>query len=178
MENSNEKFLEFNGNILLFVCINGNNWVAIKPICQALNVDYSAQYRRLKRDPILASAYGVHPIQVPNEQLRTFACVPELYVYGFIFGIASKSETLTEYKKQCYKLLFDHFHGVITGRNKLLKSKALLRKEKAELEVALSENKQFVRYQQLPKEQNRNKQELIQLDERGVKSQLEIFNEN
>jgi hypothetical protein len=41
-------------------------------------------------------------------------------VYGWIFSLTSDSNELLEYKKECYDLLHDHFHGVIGKRKDFL----------------------------------------------------------
>lgn len=37
--NKHEKFLKFNGKNIVFLSIDGTYWIAIKPICDALNID-------------------------------------------------------------------------------------------------------------------------------------------
>ena len=34
---------------------NGQNYVAVKPVCEALGIDHSSQIRDLKEDPVLGS---------------------------------------------------------------------------------------------------------------------------
>lgn len=46
--NTHHNFLEFNGKNILFKSENGVYWVAVKPICEALNVVYTGQLKRLK----------------------------------------------------------------------------------------------------------------------------------
>ena len=45
-------FLQFNNTNVLFTSVEGVTYVAIKPICKALNVDYSAQLLKLKNEII------------------------------------------------------------------------------------------------------------------------------
>lgn len=61
MKQSFEKFLEFNGKTLVFLAIDGIYWIAIKPVCEAINVNFSRQYRVLKADPILGPACLFRP---------------------------------------------------------------------------------------------------------------------
>ena len=86
-------FLEFKGKNLLFTTINGTTYVAIKPVCEAVNVDYTQQFKNINADSILGPVLCKHTMQVPGEQVRNYACLPERYVYGWIFSIKSKSET-------------------------------------------------------------------------------------
>jgi hypothetical protein len=83
-------------------------------------VRYAAQLRRLKNDALLGSEYSVWSIQVGNLQGREYTCIPEKYIYGWIFSINSDSSELLKFKKECYDLLYNHFHGVIGKRKELL----------------------------------------------------------
>ena len=47
------KFLEFKGKNIVYLSVNGTYWIAIKPVCEALKVDYIAQFKNLKEDEIL-----------------------------------------------------------------------------------------------------------------------------
>ncbi|MBN8565220.1 MAG: hypothetical protein J0M25_00610 [Flavobacteriales bacterium] len=124
MKDSISNFLQFNNTNVLFTTVDGVTYVAIKPICQALNVDYSAQLLRVKNDPLLGSEYGVYHIQVGNLQGRKYTCISEKYIYGWIFSINSTSPEFLDFKKECYDLLYNHFHGVIGRRKELLLGKA------------------------------------------------------
>lgn len=95
MKEEIKKFLEFNGKVIHFLSVDGQYWIAIKPICRALGVDYIRQFKNLKADAILAPAYAVQPMQtpdkqnsisipalsvqttqVPKNQLRNYLCLP------------------------------------------------------------------------------------------------------
>jgi len=55
---------------------------------------------------------------------RQMASLPEKWIYGWIMQLESKSPELLQYKKLCYEVLNDYFHGAITGRKNLLVQKA------------------------------------------------------
>jgi len=121
--NKHEKFLEFNGKNIVFISVEGFYWIAIKPICDALNIDADRSIKNIKIDPILAPEWSKQTIQVSKngkKQLRNVTCIPEKFIYGWIFSLRSDSKELTEYKKTCYNLLYNHFHGTITNRKELL----------------------------------------------------------
>ena len=52
MKQSIVKFLTFKGKTLLFLAKDGVYYVAIKPVCEAIGVDYIQQYKNLNDDPI------------------------------------------------------------------------------------------------------------------------------
>ena len=113
MKQSIAIFLEFKGKNLLFLAKNGIYWIAVKPICEVLEVDYIRQFKNMKEDPILGPALSKQTMQVPNDQTRSLVCLPEHFIYGWVFSIKSQSPQLLEYKKDCYEILFNHFHGAI-----------------------------------------------------------------
>lgn len=43
-----EKFLEFNDKKIIFLSVDGTYWIALKPICEALNVDWNRSYQNVK----------------------------------------------------------------------------------------------------------------------------------
>ena len=48
-----EYFLSFNGKAIYFKENQNEYWIAIKPICEALNVDYIRAYKNLTKDELL-----------------------------------------------------------------------------------------------------------------------------
>jgi hypothetical protein len=114
------KYIQFNGKNICYKRINGEYWIVVKSVCEALNVEYTRQFKNLQKDPILGAALAKQPMQLPGEnQKRDCVCLPEVYVYGWIFQIRSASKELLEYKKKCYLVLYRHFHGIITRRAEL-----------------------------------------------------------
>jgi len=176
MSSKNSKFLEFNGKVIYFIDVNGTNWIAIKPICEALGVDFEAQRKLLKNDVVLSQLPSEQTVVANDNRLRKMICLPEFYIYGWIFGINSQSKELKEYKWKCYELLYNHFHGTITRREKLLtqKCKDLIEIEK--IELSLSSNSEFQRLTQLKSNINKTKKVLISLDKEVTAAQLELFN--
>lgn len=124
MNESSKKFLEFNGTNIYFIAADGQFWVALKPICEALGVNWNRQYQNLKNNDFLKAVYAQQQMQAPDNQLRNYVALPEFYVYGWIMEIQSSSPELLKYKWECYRILYEHFHGAITGRKSLLRQKA------------------------------------------------------
>jgi hypothetical protein len=44
MEENLKKFLDFNGQSINFLAVDGIYWIAVKPICKALNIDDQSQF--------------------------------------------------------------------------------------------------------------------------------------
>jgi len=118
------KFLEFNGNTLVFLAVNGQYWIALKPICEALVISYKRAHENLLADPIYSELSTNQGMVAADGKTRKMVCLPEEWIYGWIMQLQSKSPDLIEYKKECHRVLYNHFHGTITGRKELLAQKA------------------------------------------------------
>lgn len=166
--NFSKKFLEFNGKQMFFTLINGKWWIALKPICDALNVNWNRQWQNLKKDITLSTQYAVQHMQVGENQPRKMVCLPEFYIYGWLFQIQSESTELLNYKWECYEVLHDYFHGTITQRGNLLRRKAEAQEEidKAIEEIPLVVEKQ--------KEINRINRNLRELDKDILTGQFSL----
>ena len=68
------KYLEFKGKNIVYLSVSGTYWIAIKPVCEALNINYNRQYQNIKSDPILSPEFAKQQIQVPGKQLRDYKC--------------------------------------------------------------------------------------------------------
>lgn len=142
-------FIDFKGKNILFARVKGKYWISIKSVCEAINVNYNRQFQNIQADPILGSAFANQQIQVPDDQGRSMACLPEYLVYGWIFSIKSASPELIEYKKECYAVLYDHFHGVITRKAEMYSEMAKAKKRMAELEAALNTTPEYAEFTEM-----------------------------
>jgi len=174
MKTEIEKFLEFNGKTINFVAADGQYWIALKPICEALGVNWDRQYKNLKDDENLKAVYAIQPMQAPDNQMRNYVALPEFFIYGWIFQIQSASPKLLKYKWECYRILYEHFHGVIGGRKNLLKEKA-----KAQLEMEQVYNHlgvdQALKLQRAEKQINQINAKLRQLDSEVLQEERNLF---
>lgn len=137
MEKNLRKFLEFNGKTIYFLSKDGNYWIAIKPICEALNLEYTRQFKNIKEDDILGKVLAKQPI--PTEGgIQKMIALPEFYIYGWLFSIQSANANLNKYKWECYRILYEHFHGMITQREKLIgeRLKAEMQMDKIEKTIS------------------------------------------
>jgi hypothetical protein len=141
--NNMKKYLDFNGTQIPFALIDGKYWVAIKPICEALGVDYIRQFKNLKSDEILGQLLSKQTITGADDKLYKMISLPERYVYGWIFSLQSKSEALVAYKMKCYDVLYDYFHGTLTRRQELLLQKAELLDSNEKTRAELGEDLRF-----------------------------------
>lgn len=177
--NKHEKFLEFNGENIIFLNVEGVYWIAVKPICEALKIDAFRSIKNLKNDPILGSEWSKQTTQVEKNgiiQGRNMTCIPEKFIYGWICFLNADNEELNNYKKTCYELLYNHFHGTITNRKELLLERNRIDDTITNLRKALKEEDD--KYLQLENLINKRKllnSQLNSFDKELIK-QPELFN--
>src|SRR5580765_5803423 len=126
-----KNFLRFHDAELEFVFNEGEWWVAIKPICEALKVDYNRQFQNLKRDTDLKQLYAKQHTTGADNKLYEMICLPEYIIYWWLATIHTNSEELRMYRMECAKILHAHFKGSIGDRGEERK-KILLEQIKAE----------------------------------------------
>lgn len=196
MEQSIERSLEFNDRQVYFLPADGMWWIAIKPICEALGVDYEAQRKRLTTDPILSKVWAAHTIMIMGKptgpakgsapsvetvqtlqmQGRKMVCLPEFFVYGWIFKLKSGSKQLEAYQWQCYQLLYNYFHGTLNQRNAVLREHqgAIQEARHLEQELAAAEPR-FAKLRELRNKVRGCNKTLRKLDGDLVSNQLPIW---
>lgn len=174
MQTETKKFLEFNGKSVFFLAKGGTYWIAIKPICEALEVNFDRQFKNLKVDKILSQVYAKQPIPTAGG-IQKMLCISERYVYGWLFSIKSDSKQLLEYKRTCYELLFEYFHGAITSRETLIREKTKDQLEVERLEAALTTNADYQRLKEIKAKAKAINTQLRQQDLDIAKEQLTLF---
>lgn len=133
--------LTFRDKNILYKRIDGCIWIAVKPVCEALNVNYNRQFQQLKAHPIFGAVSALQRMQKPGSQARKMICLPEEYIYGWLFSINSDSEELIAYQRECIQ----HFYETIKRREELYHQFAKCKKEIAELDNKLKDNEDFQR---------------------------------
>jgi hypothetical protein len=168
METKIKKFLEFNGKTIFFVDVNGTNWIAIKPICEAIGVDFEAQRKALKRDKLLNGVPSNQTVHDASNRLQKMLCLPEKYIYGWIFRIQTSNEDILPFQQKCYDILFDYFHGTITKRKEFLSQRNDIDARLYEINLKLKEENELIQ------ERNRiiNEKKLINISLRKLDSSL------
>ena len=75
--------------------------IPIKPICEALGVDYPNQYKKLKEHPIYSSSIVLSTMIASDNKAREMTCIPIQFLSGWIFSInpANVKEEAKEEKR-------------------------------------------------------------------------------
>lgn len=115
---SKQKISIINGvEIFAEVNENGNVFIPVKPVCQAIGVDPEGQRQRILRHYILSSTAFMVKAVAADEKDREMLCLPLEYVYGWIFTIdanlvaETNRESVATYQQECYQALYRHFAG-------------------------------------------------------------------
>ena len=162
----------------IFIISNGlEKFVAIKPICEALGVDYSSQLQKIKDDEILSSTVGLNTTVGADGKERKMQSIPIKYVFGWLFTINPENvkpeikHLIIKYKKECYDALFDSF----TKRTSLLKEKTDYQIQIETLEEDLKTDNRYIKIQELKSSIKMTSQQLNNLDKNVVNEQLDLF---
>ena len=101
---------------------NGNIFVPVKPICQAIGVDPEAQRQRILRHYILSSTAFTLKVVASDEKEREMLCLPLEFIYGWLFTIdanliaEARREKVAAFQRECYDVLYRHFAGSLRRR--------------------------------------------------------------
>ena len=117
-------------------------------------------------------------MQLSNDQGRNMVCLPEKFIYGWIFSIKSESKSLYDYKRRCYEILYDYFHGTITKRQVILKEKTQTQFEIEKLEAELREIPKYKKLVELKAKKMRTGKSLKALDKEFVSGQMELWEQD
>lgn len=112
---SNIITVNFRNDTLFAVEREDGVFIALKPICDRLGLDWAAQLQRLKGDEILTEGMVVTTIPSSKGPQET-TCLRLDLVNGWLFTISDKRvkpecrEIVLAYKRECYAVLFEHFY--------------------------------------------------------------------
>lgn len=93
-------------------------FVALKPMVEAMGLDWSAQFRRVQRDPILSEGIAMMATPFGRGGDQETLCINVEMVQGWLFTIDSSRIKVEEvrrkvqlYQRECYAVLHAHFSG-------------------------------------------------------------------
>lgn len=169
---NHREFLKFEGYDILYVSKNGENYVALRPICNALGVSARRSVQTAKKHAFYGPECTEQCIQVSKngqKQGRYMTCLPEHLIYMWISTLSSQSPDFVEYQKTCAKLLSDYFHGEIGDRKNMVEA---MLKEESELKPMKNElgaMSLFIEIKKKEKKVKAYKEELKRMDMQMVK---------
>jgi hypothetical protein len=105
----------FHADTLFAIERDDGVFVALKPICDALGVEWRKQRERISRDTILSEGSTIMGLPSAGGMQDT-TCLRLDLVNGWLFGIdedrvrPEAKDRVLEYKRECYATLFRHFY--------------------------------------------------------------------
>lgn len=165
-----EKILNFNNKEISLVLADGQWWVAIKPVCEALGVNYERQRQTIQDDEILSQLPTEQQVVAADNKVRKMICLPEKFIYGWLFGLRSESEELKKFKLECYNALWAHFHG----RFSALIERVQIEERIEELEKTFSTNEDFREIRDLEARKKKIGTSLRKMDQSMLSGQIRI----
>jgi len=104
----------FHEQSLLATIVDGIPHVAMKPICENIGIDWSAQAQKIKRHPVLSK--GMVIITTPSKGgIQEMLTLPLRMLNGWLFLIDSSrvkpeaKNKVLEYQEECFEVLANHF---------------------------------------------------------------------
>lgn len=89
----------------------GERLVAMKPISEAIGLDWKSQHARIQRHPVLKSTMVITTTVAEDGKERELACLPLDYLNGWLFGVDASRvrpeirERLVQYQRECFTAL-------------------------------------------------------------------------
>ena len=109
--------INFHDDTLFAVERDDGVYVAAKPVCDALGLNWKSQYNRMCRDAILSEGMVIMTMPSVGGAQET-VCLKLETVNGWLFTIDENRvkdedtrQKVLRYKRECYQVLFDHFYG-------------------------------------------------------------------
>ena len=108
--------ISFNGQTVPVFTQNNQHYVAMKPICENIGLDWKAQYDRIKRHAVLSEGMVMMTTPSKGGEQQTI-CLPLDYLNGWLFGVEANRvkpqirESLLQYQRECFRVLNEHFNS-------------------------------------------------------------------
>lgn len=110
--------VDFHGTEHALLDINGQPYVAMRPVVEAIGLSWAGQFERIKRDDVLGATVVVTRTVGADGKSRELACLPLDMLNGWLFGVSVRRvkpelrDTLIAYKRECYAVLHQHWRHV------------------------------------------------------------------
>lgn len=85
----------YDDNLIVQLGEDGEIYVALRPIVEAMGLSWGSQLNRIKRDAVLSKKMRTLSVFITNTQVeetgqhREVVCLPKQYISGFLFGISA-----------------------------------------------------------------------------------------
>ena len=112
--NTQLETIQFHNQQLIVLNHENKPYIAMKPVCENIGLDWEAQRQRIKRHHVLSK--GAFMIKVPSKGgEQQYLCLPISMLNGWLFGIDTNRvkpeirQILEQYQLECFDVLYNHF---------------------------------------------------------------------
>ncbi|NJL06741.1 MAG: hypothetical protein HC911_17930 [Chloroflexaceae bacterium] len=116
-----ERWVEFYDDTILAMLVRMDEAVRVlapvRPVCEVLGLDWSAQRRRINRDEVLRSVVAEITTTARDGKRYKMLALPLEYLHGWLFGIGATQvkeeyrEKITLYRRECFRALSAAFQA-------------------------------------------------------------------
>lgn len=106
--------ISFHGSELVTLKVEDVVYTAVRPIVEAIGLDWASQSTKLKRN---SAKFGCCDIATPtNGGLQKMLCMPLKKLNGWLFSInpekvrADLREKVIQYQEECFEALYNYWH--------------------------------------------------------------------
>ena len=114
MSSTQLETIQFHNQSLVVLNHENKPYIAMKPVCENIGLDWEAQRQRIKRHHVLSK--GAFMIKVPSKGgEQQYLCLPISMLNGWLFGIDTNRvkpeirQKLEQYQLECFDVLYNHF---------------------------------------------------------------------
>ena len=113
--NAKSKIVKFNNQQIPVYFVGDKPFVAMKPICENIGLQWEAQLKRIKRNHVLNSTMSIMDMVAQDGKVRNVICLPFSMLNGWLMGVDANKvrpeikDTLVKYQLECYDVLYQHF---------------------------------------------------------------------
>lgn len=113
--NAKSKIVKFNNQQIPVYFVGDKTFVAMKPICENIGLQWEAQLKRIKRNHVLNSTMSIMDMVAQDGKVRDVICLPFSMLNGWLMGVDANKvkpeikDTLIKYQLECYDVLYKHF---------------------------------------------------------------------
>lgn len=107
--------VSFHNQQLSILTKDNKPYVAMRPICENIGLDWHAQRQRIKRHKILNSTAVIITSVAQDGKNREITCLPLSMLNGWLLGIDTNRvkpelrEKLEQYQLECFDVLFEYW---------------------------------------------------------------------
>lgn len=142
---------KINGIDIMTVEKDGEIYVPIKQICEAIGIDAKNQRYKIQSDDLFASVGVIITSTGSDGKNYDMFALPLKFIYGWLATInpgkvaPEAREAVSRYRRECYEVLYDYFQQKARRATEQAQAEAALLSEKLSIEKSIKECKAQVR---------------------------------